>query len=80
MGTAGPCLADIALAVAGMLVPLRVTHSESVSSKILLHFHNIHNVNQSFAILHYISNESENEVYEVSDQLRKCNVQSWQLG
>ena len=27
-----------------------------------------------FAILHYINNESENEVYEVSDQLRKCNV------
>ena len=33
-----------------------------------------------YAILHCINNESENEVYEVSDQLRKCNVQSWQLG
>ena len=32
-GTAGSCLADIALAMAGMLVPLRVTHSESVGMK-----------------------------------------------
>jgi hypothetical protein len=38
-------LADIAFAVAGMLVPLRATRSESVSSKLLLILHNLHNLN-----------------------------------
>jgi hypothetical protein len=35
----GSCLADMALAMAGMLVPLRATRSESVFSKILFYLH-----------------------------------------
>ena len=36
-------MAGIALAMAGMLAPLRATRSESVFSKILFHFHILHN-------------------------------------
>ena len=37
-------------AVDAFLVPLRATHSESVFSKILLIFYNLHNLKLSFAI------------------------------
>jgi hypothetical protein len=42
-GAAGSCLAGIALAMAAKQEPLRATRSESVFSKILFHFHILHN-------------------------------------